>query len=236
MRANPGVHYLKVSLKGKKDFEQSIILAPLKVTRIEAELRDFVPVPGTVAQEPTSTPPSSSPPWRPANSQAAKPEAAKSQGPDVAAMEEQYKACAKHYIPADKCTPEIYEQLKDKDNAPLDSDTAVALRAAKEYQSVLLNPASMQVQTAYVTYSGAVCLKIGGQNGFGGMTVLQIVYRMQEIGRGKQKGEMKGELLYDDTGKVNFWSMYCTTGFFVAKMVPGTDVTDKVNQALREGK
>jgi hypothetical protein len=43
---------------------------------------------------------------------------AKAQGQDATALEEQYKTCAKHYIPADKCTPEIYQQLKEKDNAP----------------------------------------------------------------------------------------------------------------------
>lgn len=31
----------------------------------------------------------------------------------------------KHHIPADKCTPEIYQQLKAKDNAPLDPTSAV---------------------------------------------------------------------------------------------------------------
>jgi hypothetical protein len=40
------------------------------------------------------------------------------QAEDASALEAQYKTCAKHYIPGDKCTPEIYQQLKDKDNAP----------------------------------------------------------------------------------------------------------------------
>jgi hypothetical protein len=238
MRAKPGVHALKVLLKGKKDFEQSITLAPLQVTRIEARLTDLVAMPGTggeviypkVAQESIPTPPNLLPPSLPA-----KPQAVKPQGQDATAMEEQYKTCAKHYIPADKCTPEIYQQLKDNDNSPLDSDTAFALKAVKEYQSLLRNPASMQIQTAYVTYRRAVCLKVGGQNGFGGMTVNRVVYQMQVISRGKHKGEMKGELDYDDTGKRDPWLGVCTEGFFVAKMVPGTDVTDSVNQALREG-
>lgn len=38
------------------------------------------------------------------------------------------------------------------------------------------NPESMQVQTAYVTEKGNVCLVIGGQNGMGGMSVSRIVY------------------------------------------------------------
>ncbi len=74
----------------------------------------------------------------------------KAEGQDATALEAQYKTCAKHYIPAEKCTPEIYRQLKEKDEAPLDSNTAAALRAAKEYQTRLKNPASMQIHTAYV--------------------------------------------------------------------------------------
>lgn len=41
------------------------------------------------------------------------------QAQDASALEAQYKTCAKHYIPADKCTPEIYQQLKAKENAPV---------------------------------------------------------------------------------------------------------------------
>ena len=89
-------------------------------------------------------------------------------GQDATALEEQYKSCAKHSIPSDKCTPEIYQQLKAKDNASLDTNTAAALKAVKEYQPRLKNPASMQLQKAYVTDEGAICLEIAGQNGFGG--------------------------------------------------------------------
>src|SRR6266851_1201413 len=87
---------------------------------------------------------------------------------DAEALEAQYKTCAKHFIPADKCTPEIYQQLKAKDNAPLDPVAATALSPIKVYQSRLKNPESMQVQRAYVTDQGAVCLEIGAQNGLGG--------------------------------------------------------------------
>ena len=48
-------------------------------------------------------------------------------GQDAAALEEQYKTCARHYIPTDKCTPEIYKQLKDKENAPLEHNVAPSL-------------------------------------------------------------------------------------------------------------
>ena len=33
----------------------------------------------------------------------------------AATLEAQYKTCAKRYIPAEKCTPEIYQQLKKKE-------------------------------------------------------------------------------------------------------------------------
>lgn len=52
---------------------------------------------------------------------------------DAAALEEQYGTCEKHHIPADKCTPEIYQQLKEKENAPLDANVAAALKVVKEY-------------------------------------------------------------------------------------------------------
>lgn len=82
------------------------------------------------------------------------------QAQDASALEAQYKTCAKHYIPADKCTSEIYQQLKDKDNAPLDPTAAAALKAVKEYQTRAKNPDSVQVRSAYVTDEGAICLEI----------------------------------------------------------------------------
>jgi len=169
---------------------------------------------------------------------------ARAEGQDAAAMEEQYKTCAKHYIPADKCTPEIYRQLKDKDNAPLDASTASALQAAKEYQRTLKNPASMQVRTAYVTDSGNVCLEIGGQNTLGGQTVSRVVYTSK--GRWLDEGGFVGGLAQGQNpgaGGVDRWRGYCTTGGFGKvrenlhpKLLPGTDVTEKVNQALKEGR
>jgi hypothetical protein len=100
------------------------------------------------------------------------------QAEDASALEAQYKTCAKHYIPAEKCTPEIYQQLKDKDNAPLDATAAAALKAVKEYQTRAKNPDSVQVRTAYVTDEGAVCLEIGAQNGAGGMSVSRAHLRL----------------------------------------------------------
>ncbi len=157
------------------------------------------------------------------------------QAQDAAAMEEQYKTCSKHYIPADKCTPEIYKQLKDKDDAPLDPKTASALSAAKDYRRRLKNPASMQVHTAYVTDTGDVCLEVGGQNTLGGQTVSRVVYTSK--GRWLDEGGFLGALAQEDrpAGGVDRWAGYCTKGFH-RKLVPGTDVTDKVNQGLKDGK
>ena len=101
------------------------------------------------------------------------------QAQDASALEAQYKTCAKHYIPAEKCTPEIYQQLKKKDEAPPDPKTASALSAVKEYRTRLKNSESMQVHPAYVTNDGAVCLEIAGQNAMGGMTVSRVVYLTQ---------------------------------------------------------
>jgi hypothetical protein len=152
---------------------------------------------------------------------------------DATALEARYKTCAKHYIPADKCTPEIYQQLKDKDNAPLDPATASALKAVKDYQTRLRNPASLQLHTAYVTDKGDICLEIGGQNGLGGQTVSRVVFTskgkwlernsfMQSINPGGEPTE------------VDRWEGYCTKGVSHPKLVPGTDVTSRVNQALKD--
>ncbi len=159
-----------------------------------------------------------------------------SQTQDANTLEIQYKTCAKHYIPAEKCTPEIYQQLKDKDNAPLDPNTASALRAAKDYQTKLKNPGSMQVHTAYVTEKNDVCLEIGGQNGMGGQTVSRVVYTSK--GRWLDEGGFFGSWDQQNrgTGGVDRWLGVCTKGNFHPKLVPGTDVTEKVNQALKDGK
>ncbi|MFL6437697.1 MAG: hypothetical protein ACJ71Q_08970 [Terriglobales bacterium] len=155
--------------------------------------------------------------------------------PDASALEAQYKTCAKHYIPADKCSPEIYQQLKQKDDAPLDPKTAAALKAAKEYQTKLKNPASMQVNTAYVTDKGDVCLAVGGQNGMGGTTVSRVVYTSK--GRWLDEGGFFGswDQQQRGTGGVDRWENFCTKGNFRPKLVPGTDVTEKVNEVLKGG-
>lgn len=168
---------------------------------------------------------------------------------DATALEAQYGTCAKHSIPADKCTPEIYEQLKAKDNAPLDATTSVAFNAVKEYRSRLKNPASMQVQTAYVTDQGAVCLEIGGQNGLGGMSVSRVVYVTPDFkGAKRLRGHWLDEGGFGGSGSadaqrmggsglvVDRWPGVCSKMKAFGGQgatLPGTDVTEKVNQALK---
>jgi hypothetical protein len=149
---------------------------------------------------------------------------------DATALEAQYKTCAKHYIPADKCTPEIYQQLKDKDNAPLDPVTTSAIKAIKEYQSGLLNPDSMQVRRVYVTDKNDVCLEIGAQIGAGGMAVEHAVL----TSKGKWRKQISDPVLIDP------WLGTCQKKVFSlvppprgGAMFPGADLTDKVNLALK---
>jgi formylglycine-generating enzyme required for sulfatase activity len=47
-----GAHALKVTLAGKKDFEQNITLAARQATKIQARLEDLPPSPGTVRENP----------------------------------------------------------------------------------------------------------------------------------------------------------------------------------------
>jgi hypothetical protein len=162
---------------------------------------------------------------------------------DAAEMEAQYGTCAKHSIPADKCTPEIYQQLKAKDNASLDPVATVALKAVKEYQSRLKNPASMQLQTAYVTDQGAVCLEIGAQNGLGGISVSRVAYitpdwtgakRLKEhwLDESGFGGSASGDLerMRGSGYEADRWDHVCIKS---RKLLPGKDVTEKVNQALK---
>jgi hypothetical protein len=161
---------------------------------------------------------------------------------DATALEAQYKTCAKHYIPADKCTPEIYQQLKDKDNAPLDPTVATALGAVKEYQTQLRNPASMQVRTVYITNNKDICLEIGAQNAVGGQAVARVVFTAK--GKWLDAGGLLGALQPGDA--TDRWAGICMKppvlkalfpgGHSSPKLVPGTDVTDKVNLALKDGR
>jgi hypothetical protein len=161
---------------------------------------------------------------------------------DADALEAQYSTCEKHHIPADKCTPEIYQQLKEKDKAPLDANIVAALKVVKEYQANLKNPGSMQVRTVYVLDSKCkkcgpddfvICLEIGAQNGAGGMTVS---YPAVSTFQGKEhwhEGSSFGGV------EVSGWNGVCTKPMTLfhpnPQLFPGTDVTEKVNQALKRG-
>lgn len=154
---------------------------------------------------------------------------------DAGALEAQYKTCAKHYIPADKCTPEIYQQLKSKEDAPLDPKVSLALNVLKQYQVSMRNPDSMNVRLAYVTEpndagQSSVCLTISGQNGMGGMSSASV----QWIPAGfYNKRRKKDDLVvYDDES-----SLFCSNGkAFHPTRLPGTDITEKVNDALKARK
>ena len=165
------------------------------------------------------------------------------QAEDASALEARYKTCAKHYIPAEKRTPEIYQQLKDKDNAPLDATAASALKAVKEYQTRAKNPDSVQVRTAYLTDEGAVCLEIAAQNGMGGMSVSRVVYFTPDWKGAKRLREhwldesgMGGsasadvERMRGSGYEVDRWDHVCIKS---RKLLPGTDVTEKVKEALK---
>jgi formylglycine-generating enzyme required for sulfatase activity len=52
LKAKPGAHALKVSLKGKRDFEQNVTLAARQTTKIEARLEALAPIPGQVRVSP----------------------------------------------------------------------------------------------------------------------------------------------------------------------------------------
>ena len=52
LKPRPGAHAVKVSLKGKKDFEQTVIIAAGQGSRIEARLEDMGPTPGQARTNP----------------------------------------------------------------------------------------------------------------------------------------------------------------------------------------
>jgi len=145
---------------------------------------------------------------------------------DATALEEQYSTCARHYIPADKCTPEIYAQLKAKDNAPLSPEADLGLTAAKIVQAQLLNPASFQVRKVAVltgNYSRDggpyVCVVYGGQAVAGGLVVNSKSFHEKPDKKHPDKPSKLGETLlnYCDTiGRVSGWK----------------DVTNEVQVAL----
>jgi hypothetical protein len=108
------------------------------------------------------------------------------------------------------------------------------------------NPDSMQVHTAYMTNDGAVCLEVAGQNSMGGMSVSRVVYLTDvwpHRGKGKwmDEGGFLGGMAADHSGtyQVDRWGGYCYKLKAFGKqgdLFPGTDVTEKVMQALKDSK
>lgn len=150
---------------------------------------------------------------------------------DAAALEAQYKLCANHYIPADKCTPEIYQQLK----APLDADTALAVRDAYEWviSQIFLDPGSLRVGQAYVMPDGLVCLVLGIQNQYGGTTWNSASFASS----GKQESPwnvgcyaMEKQIMLDKLRRQSGGEQVPQSP------VAYKDVTEKVQQALKDGR
>src|SRR6266700_1255444 len=143
---------------------------------------------------------------------------------DADALEAQYKTCATHYIPSDKCTPEIYQQLKAKNKpAVLEGPAATAFRVIKEYQPRLKNPASMQLRYAYVTDKGDVCVTLGGQNSMGGTSVQRVGYKANNRIPWREEGTL--------LGGDNPFEGVCK-GIWNGKTSPGVEVTETVNKAF----
>lgn len=150
------------------------------------------------------------------------PQSVNAQPQDAATMEAQYKTCAKHSIPVDKCSPEIYQQLKAKDEAPLDVTTMAALKAVKHYQKDMFNPGSLQVHKAFVLDNGEICLQVGGQNQLGGMAFNEIYYSSRGVESRSEWG--------NDLGVC--WRIFLQA----EKTRLDSDVTEKVQQALKDGR
>jgi hypothetical protein len=165
---------------------------------------------------------------------------------DAAALEEQYKTCAKHYIPADRCTTEVYQQLKVKDNAPINPDVAFVLDGIKGVQSSFYNPSSMQVRFAYIEDAGekafrtlvdgpVACFELAGQNQYGGMSIQRYSYYRTLNTKHPEKEKLKFDAHGPSSSGVIVWPWPCVS-FFSNKLHPGHDLTAAVIQALQNGR
>lgn len=150
----------------------------------------------------------------------------KAQKPDVTAMEDQYKLCSKHSIPADKCTDAVYKELSIKRDALLDPKTSAALEVFKDVKWMFKNPKSAQVTFAIVTETMGVCIRVSSQNSLGGMT------EMEFASPGTEEAKDRG-IRTSLNGNEPFRGV-CQKGTLSLKWLPHTNVTAKVNQALKE--
>ncbi|WP_047495896.1 hypothetical protein [Terriglobus sp. TAA 43] len=165
---------------------------------------------------------------------------------DATALEAQYKTCYAHYIPAERCSAEVYRQLKVADSHALTPEAAAALKAVKAYRVRLKNTDSLQVQTAYVEKARCrgcgdddltVCLQVSAQNGFGGYTPARIAVM---YAKGKEhwfdEGGVFGSMSEHSNGMVDRWGGVCSdppSPFHSnPKLWPGVDVTEDVNKEL----
>jgi len=84
-------------------------------------------------------------------------------GQDATQLEAQYTTCEKHHIPADKCTPNIYQQLLAKEKAsaenPPDPKTIEARKVILELRSQMKDPDSLMVQHIYSHFNGPLTEK-----------------------------------------------------------------------------
>jgi hypothetical protein len=106
-------------------------------------------------------------------------------GQRAAQLEEPYRTCAQHYIPAEKCTIEVWAPLVQAawiaaGNAPVDSRVVWALLGVQAVQVYLKNPASIQIRNVFVREVSEkssladgpiVCFEVSAQNSLGGMDI-----------------------------------------------------------------
>ena len=111
---------------------------------------------------------------------------------DAAALEAQYKTCAKHSIPTDKCTLEIYRQLKDKDEAlgaaaalgPMAAEVNFAIQGTTMMRDQAVDPTSFTVlQVLLGPKYGGGCVHYVASNTFGGRVQQWGIYGSDKKGR-----------------------------------------------------
>ncbi len=98
--------------------------------------------------------------------------------PDAEMLELQYKTCAQHYIPADKCTLEVWKQLHDKDKPSDDPLVKQALRAVHMLQRSLANP-DIKLTMVYAATDSTTCISYSGHNAYGGMVSDSVNYKLK---------------------------------------------------------
>jgi len=110
---------------------------------------------------------------------------------DAGALEAQYKTCAKHSIPADNCTLEVYYQLRDKDEPQGAAAAQGLVDVAGVNQAIqgtimmrdgVRDPTSFTVLQVLLEPNGG-CVHYVASNAFGGRVQQWGVYSMDKKGR-----------------------------------------------------